>query len=305
MTKQSRHSLLIMALLATALLVISGCAPRAGADASVSDGEMHVSFPSILVEYDESGEASVLNMPVSELGELLGGADLSALSFEAETIDKLTGGGIDAIHIDNQPGGLRFFIDGESYPSLVWDEDARSGLATTLDQMGTDAGPVAGILGLMPDLGMGLTMAMPGASSSDLEVSGSSLLDEKAADGILNTARGVSPVAVSNIVFDEDGVPSGNLPIGVTPAMLTLGADTIATFTDNGIETLNIMPTGSGIIMSINGNDLPFIAWDNSELQRMLELLPIFAGDNLDPGLLSFLPRLLNLPLSINLEFPS
>lgn len=300
----------ITAFLAIAVLIVSGCAPRAGADAGVSDGEMHVSFPSILVEYDESGEPSVMNMSASDWNDTLG-VDLSALAFEADTIADLTGGGINAIHIDNQPGGLRFFIDGESYPSLVWDDDARAGLVTTLDQMSEEgAGPLGAILGMMPDLGLGLTMAMPGASDQDLVVSGSSLLDEDVADETLSKARAVNPVAQIALAYDENGVPSGQLPptfamAGVTPDMMVLPADTLASFTDNGIESLRIMPTGSGIIISINGNDLPYIAWDNSELQRLLGLLPVLAGDGLDPQLIGFLPTLLGLPISIELEFPS
>jgi len=246
MTKQ------ITALLAIAVLIISGCAPRAGADASVSDGEMHVSFPSILVEYDESGEASVLNMPVSELSEIVG-SDLSVLSFEADTIADLTDGGISAIHIDNQPGGVRFFIDGESYPSLVWDEDARAGLATTLEQMGTDAGPIAGILGLMPDLGMGLTMAMPGASDRDLQVSGSSLLDEDTADEALAKARDATPMITIDIKYDEDGVPTGQLPptfamAGLTLDTITFDAEMMESMANQGIEEVVVMTTGSGLL---------------------------------------------------------
>lgn len=299
----------ITAFLAIAVLIVSGCAPRASADAGASDGEMHVSFPSILVEYDASGEPSVMNMSASEWNDTMG-VDLSVLAFEADTISDLTGGGVNAIHIDNQPGGLRFFIDGESYPSLVWDEVARAGLAATLDDMGTDAGPIVGILGLLPDLGLGLTMAMPGASESDMTVRESSLLDEDVADETLTKARAVNPVAQIALAYDENGVPAGQLPptfalAGVTPDMMVLPADTLASFTDNGIESLRIMPTGSGIIISINGKDLPYIAWDNSELQRLLGLLPVLAGDGLDPQILGFLPTLLGLPISIELEFPS
>jgi len=303
MTKQ------ITALLAITILIISGCAPRAGAESSASDGELHVSFPAILVEYDENGEASVLNMPVSDLKDSLG-VDLSALSFEASTIDDLTGGGIDVIHIDNQPGGIRFFVNGQSYPSLVWDDEARSGMLTTLEQMGTDAGPLAGILGLLPDLGMGLTMKMPGASNSNLSVSRSSLLDEDVADDVLATARAVNPIQTIALSYNEQGIPQGSLPptfaaFGVTPQALALPADTLASLQEQGIESINILPTGSGIRVSINGNTLPFLSWNSEELNRMLSLLPIFAGDSLPSEVLDFLPTLMGLPLGIDLEFPS
>lgn len=150
---------------------------------------------------------------------------------------------------------------------------------------------------------------MPGASSSDMAVSGSSLLDENAADDVLAKARGVNPVAQIALSYDEDGIPSGQLPptfamAGVTADMMVLPPDTLATFTDNGIESLRIMPTGSGIIISVNGNDLPFVSWNSDELGRMLKVLPVFAGD-LDPQLMGFLPTLLGLPISIELEFPS
>lgn len=151
---------------------------------------------------------------------------------------------------------------------------------------------------------------MPGASSSDMAVSGSTLLDEGIADDVLATARAVTPIQSIVLSYNEQGIPQGSLPpsfsaFGITPDVLALPPDTLASFQDNGIESLSILPTGAGIRISINGNDLPFISWNSDELARMLSLIPVFAGDSVPKEAMDFLPTLMGLPLGIDLEFPS
>lgn len=111
MTKQ------IVAFLAVTFLLVSGCVPRASTELSVPNAAGRASPPALLVEYDQDGAASIPNTYISELSDRVE-FDISTLSLNAEFISMLTDSDISAIHVDNQPGGLRIFMDGEPYLKL-------------------------------------------------------------------------------------------------------------------------------------------------------------------------------------------
>lgn len=330
MTRQRPSSPLVLALLAAAVLAISGCMPLAvvntfvsplklptnfspDVDAFVSPLEQPASVPSVLVRYDEQGEASVWGVPILAFSETLG-VDLSVLSLTPRTIETLMDAGVRVIHVENQPGGLRFSVDGEPLPSIVWDETAREHLIALLEGMGPGLWEIAGIVRLMPELGVGLTIALPGASEEDLEIGRTPLLDEDVAADLLAAARTVAPVVAIELSYDEQGVARGTLPptfsmAGITPDTLAVPPSVIAFFQGNGIERLSILPTGDGLLISFNENELSFISWDDDELERMVCLLIPIMVNGIDCSstreLTSFIAVLLKLPLNIDLTFPS
>jgi len=327
MRKQNPYSSLVLALLAAAVIALSGCVPLAVVGVYISPLKLPVSFPStinafvsplpvekpasvpsVLVEYDEHGEASVWGVPLSAFSETLG-VDLSVLSLGPRTLDRLMDMGVRVIHIENQPGGLRFSVDGRPLPSLVWDETAREHLVEILEEMGPGLEEIAGIVRLIPELGVGLTIALPGASESDLEIGRLPLLDEDVAADLLATARDVTPVAAIKLSYNEDGQARGTLPpsfsmLGITADTLALHPATVAFFQEHEIERLSILPTGDGL-----ENELSFISWNDEEQERMVCLLiPIITdGFSCDSNseLISLLMTVMNVPLNIDLKFPA
>lgn len=329
MTKQRLPSPLVLALLAAAVLAISGCMPLAvvnafisplklpanfssDIDALVSPLEQPASVPSVLVRYDEQGEASVWDVPILAFSETLG-MDLSVVSLTPRMIDALMDAGVRVIHVENQPGGLRFSVDGEPLPSIVWDETAREHLIALLEGMGPGLWEIGGIVRLMPELGVGLTIALPGASEDELEIGRTPLLDEDVAADLLAAARAVAPVAAIELSYDEQGRAQGNVPptfamAGITPDVLAVPPGVIAFFQGNGIERLSILPTGDGLLISFNDNELSFISWDDDELERMICLLIPTMVNGIDCTSTSEITSLMNtvmkLPLNLDLTFP-
>lgn len=315
MTTKQRGSRVFVVLLLISALVISACAPRAGSEAGSSGGSLYINLPAIVVEYNESGEASLFDTPVSELGELLG-SDLSALSFEADTVQSLVDTGVQHIQIDNQPGGLRFFQNNQPLPSLVWDDTAREGLAQVITAMAEDAGPIAPLLPLLPDIGLGLTLKMPTSGQEiPLEIPGDTLLDAARAAEILSTVRSTQPTQVLEISYSEDGTfETGQIPFMLQFApipweQLELPADTMASITDQGIESLSITLLADGLYIKVNGQDMPFVRWnDQSEFTNLLGLLPVVLGpDSGIEGVVGMVPLLLGIAsgLNISLSFPA
>ncbi|MEM7125793.1 MAG: hypothetical protein AAF702_05680 [Chloroflexota bacterium] len=310
--RPQRRTLLSVVLPLVAALVFTGCAPRAGGDAASSGGSLFINLPSIIVEYDESGEASLLNMPVSELGELLG-SDLSSLSFEAETVSAMVNNGIQHIQIDNQPGGIRFYQNSKPLPSLVWDDDARAGLGNVLEMVAEDAGPIAPLLPLLPDIGLGLTLKMPSSGQEiSTDITNDTLLDVAKAEGILSQVRS-TPVNPMTIVYSEDGsLVTGNVPFvlfAVPWAQMQMPPDTIASIMDMGIETASITILSNGLAIKVNGEEIPFINWnDQQEFNNFLSLLPVMLGPDsgIEP-MLGLMPMLLSLAngISIDISFPT
>lgn len=314
MNLRQKRSLFSIAptILIIASLLIVGCAPRAGGSSSADSETVLVDLPAIVVDYAESGEASLFDMPVSELGGLLG-ADLSALSFEADTVSSMMGAGIQHIQIDNQPGGLRLYSNSQPLPSLVWDDDVRANLAETLDTLGVDAGPVAPLLPLLPDMGVGLALRMPGATIP-LEIPDADVLEVEEAEALLDTAQNTAPTQQMTVVYGADGSATGEVPFmlqmgGISAAQLSMPADTIASVADMGIENVSVTLLANGLAIKVNGNDMPFLQWnDTNEFNNLLGMLPVLLGpDSGIEGMLGMVPILLSLAtgLNIDLTFPT
>jgi hypothetical protein len=183
MKPMRKHLSFLLTLLLVGTLVLVGCAPRPGAgQGTVSEDELYVDLPAILVEFDENGDAIVLGRPVAELNDALG-VDLSALSLGTETLEKFTANNIQHIQVNNTPNILRIYQNGNPLPAIIWDEAAMTALAETLTSMGTDASAIETLLPLLPNLGVGLALQMPvpaGQSAIPLQARGTALAQERA-----------------------------------------------------------------------------------------------------------------------------
>lgn len=315
MNPQRKGSLYSTCLLLITALIFSGCAPRVGSSAASSGSGAYINLPAIVVQYAEDGEASLFGMPVSELGELLGGADLSALSFEAETISNMVDSGIEHIQIDNQPGGIRLYRNSQPLPGLVWDDEVRAGLGETIEMLAEDAGPIAPLLPLLPDMGVGLALKMPGAEDASLEISNAQVLTVEDAESILSSVRTTQPTMVLEITYAEDGsFETGQLPFVLQFApipwdQLELPADTLTSITDMGIESLSVTLLADGLAIKVNGNDMPFLQWSNqSEFSNLLGMLPVLLGpDSGIEGMLGMMPILMGVAtgMNISITFPT
>jgi len=306
-----KHLSLWLSAVLVAMLVLAGCAPRPGAGAgSATEDEFYVDLPAILVQYDESGEASVLGTPVSQFKDALG-VDLSALSLGAETLDKLNSAKVESIQVNNTPNVLRIYLNGNPLPAIIWDEAAMTALADTLASMGTDAGPVATLAPLLPNLGVGLALQLPAGVGKPLQTKGAALSSTDAL-ALFEQAKGAQSTIALTLDYGADGTPEigGINPfmlsmIGLQPAALALPADQLESIAGMGIQSLSIKTVQGGLLIAINGNTLPFLQWSNAEeITAMLNLAGAFAGPEL-AGTLGQLQLIFNFPgLSATVTFP-
>lgn len=306
-----KHLSLWLSAVLVAMLLLAGCAPRPGAGAgSASEDEFYVDLPAILVQYDESGEASVLGTPVSQFKDALG-VDLSALSLGAETLDKMNAANVESIQVNNTPNVLRIYLNGNPLPAIIWDEAAMTALADTLASMGTDAGPVATLAPLLPNLGLGLALQMPAGVGKPLATKGTALASEDAL-ALFEQAKAAQSTIALTLDYGPDGTPEigGIQPfmlsmIGLQPAALALPAEQLESIAGMGIQSLSIKTVKGGLLIAINGNTLPFLQWSNAEeITAMLNLAGAFAGPEL-AGTLGQLQLIFNFPgLSATVTFP-
>jgi hypothetical protein len=297
-------------------LMLAGCAPRAGAGTTASSAgrdALYLDLPAILVEYDAEGQASLLGMPAAELSAALG-ADLSALSLDAETLEKFTSANIQHLQINNLPNVLRIHLNGNPIPAIIWDEEAMNALAETLTGMGTDATMLSALTPVLPNVGIGLALQMPvpsGRQAIPLQASGAAI-DRQAALRAFDAAK----AAQSNINLTLDYAADGSVQIGgiapfmlnmigLNPAALALPPDQIESIAGQGIQSLGVKTVQGGLLLQLNGNALPYLQWANgNEVTNLLTLAGAFAGPEM-AGQLQQLQLIFNFPgLSATVNFP-
>jgi len=313
MIMNSKRSL-FFTLVLVAVLAMAGCAPRAGAGAEAASSDaLYVDLPSILVEYDAEGQASLLGMPVAELGGALG-TDLSALSLGAETIGKFTDANVQHIQISNQPNVLRIYMNGAPLPAIIWNGDAMSALAETLTGLGTDASMLTTLTPLLPNLGVGLALQMPvpsGETAIPLATSGADI-DSATALSAFDAAEAAQANINLTLDYAADGsVAIGGIApfmlnmIGLQPAALAIPADQMESIAGLGIQSMGVKTVPNGLLLQINGNTLPYLQWSNAEeITNLLALAGAFAGPEM-AGQLQQLQLIFNFPgLSATINFP-
>ena len=313
---KTRKRSLFLTLLLVAGLTLAGCAPRPGAGtaaANAGSDALAIDLPAILVEYDAEGQASLLGMPVCELGAALG-ADLSALSLGQETIDKFAAAKIQHIQVNNQPNVLRIYTNGQPLPAIIWNEEAMSALAETLTGMGTDASMLSTLTPLLPNLGLGLALKMPvpsGQKEIPLTTSGATI-ESAAALKAFDAAKAAVANINLTITYAADGTPTieGIAPfmlnmIGLNPAALALPADQLESIAGQGIQSIGVKTVPNGLLLQLNGNALPYLQWSNAnEVTNLLTLAGAFAGPEM-AGQLQQLQLIFNFPgLSATINFP-
>lgn len=310
-----KHLSFLLTVLLVGVLLLAGCAPRPGAgQGTVNEDELYVDLPSILVQFDENGDAIVLGKPVAELKDALG-VDLSALSLGSETLDKFTSNNIQSLQINNTPNVLRIYQNGNPLPAIIWDEEAMAALADTLTSLGTDASALASLTPLLPNLGVGLALQLPvpaGKQPIPLQTKGTTLASAQALQ-LFNNAKAAASTINLTLDYGADGQPQigGINPfmlnmIGLQPAALALPADQLESIAGLGIQSLSIKTVqGGGLLITINGNTLPYLQWSNAEeLNSMLSLAGAFAGPEM-AATLQQLQLIFNFPgISATVTFP-
>jgi hypothetical protein len=275
--RRATHRWLVLGLLAVSL-TLSACGPRelSPTAANVDGMQLVVELPAIILDVAEDGQITLGEGPLQQTVAALG-VDLSALSMSAETVQDFVGAKIQHIQLDNRPDGLGIYVNGQPMPTLAWDETSLDSLVNVLGMVGTDLGPAAGLLPILPDLGIGLIVRFPSSGSAI------PLARMVAPTGnnqnTLEAALAAQPAVDLSLNYGADG--SYQLQ-GLNPFMLGMlppdalqqSPDTLDSVSEMGINGLSLTMRPTGVLIQINGEPLPYIrSTDQEQLLRMIELV--------------------------------
>lgn len=280
-----RKIALIAGLMLVALLALTGCGPRAGADvtrATEDPNALVVDLPAIYVDFGEDGVGRIGNMTVSQAGALIG-QTLPDIAVGADVVKTLAAYNIQTVQLINTPNGLDILVNGLRMPSLAWDTEVLSNLRTLLDSMGIPLGQAGGLLPLLGTLSTGVVLRFPvDASAAVLPLvdPDAEATAQRAQEAIANAGD-----ALANIQFAVDYAADGSWTVDgrgesdweqIVPFELddfTLTPAQISAVQAAGVKTLGVSSNPDGITLSLNGSPLPTITWGNGEINNILKLL--------------------------------
>jgi hypothetical protein len=82
-----------------------------------------------------------------------------------------------------------------------------------------------------------------------------------------------------------------------------IGPDTVAMFTEDNIQHLQISTTPAGIDILVNGQAIPSLAWDGESLATAQQLLTAMNDESL-AMVQSLLPQIANVGIGVTMRFP-
>ncbi len=281
------------AILMVAVLVLAGCAPRAGGGAAITAPgaeKLAVDLPALLIDFDNAGQPSVGNVPVAQLASQFAPGMLDSLVLSPELVRYMVDSNIQHLQISNSPEGLILQVNGRSLPSLKWDGQILEDTAGAIDLLGAELGAgvalVEKLLPLIAHVGIGVIARFPVAdgvaqiplySTEDPEAA---LATRQIQENFLDTVDSTPTITVP-VFYDAQG----NWRVGDLTDAEWINLTGLAVFDSfrmqpaavnqlmqQGISQLSVSTDASGIHVSINGHSLPYIGWADGELNNVLDL---------------------------------
>ena len=290
--QQSRLTLWATILMA-AILVVAGCAPRAGGGETIAlpgAENMAVDLPAVLIDFDQSGQPLVGNVPLTQLGAQFAPGVLDGMALPPEVVQYMVDSNIQHLQISNGPEGLILLINGRSLPSLRWNGEILEDTAGVIDLLGAELGAgvtvVEKLLPLIAHIGIGVIVRFPVAEGVaqiplySTEEPAAALAAKQVQDQFL-AAVDAPPTITVPVFYDAQGswrvgdltdaewINLTGLPIFDSFRMQPAAVNQLM---QQGISQLSISTDASGIHVSINEHSLPYIGWADGELNNMLDL---------------------------------
>ncbi|MEM7532534.1 MAG: hypothetical protein AAF639_10180 [Chloroflexota bacterium] len=276
---------IIVALLAMALVVLSGCGPRAyGGTVGIDDADFAIDLPAIVLDLDSEGQMSVGGMSMGELSALAGGMDMSAFSLEPDMVQMMMDANIQHLQVENTPSGIMILVNGEPIPSLAWDGDALITTAETLDMLGAGVAMLDNVLPLVQNIGLGAVIRIPVPDGVELipqVVTGdeTAAAISRAAQASFLADIGEPPQFHIDVNYDSEGnwelagLSADDLSaMGVPTEVLNLPPEMLNELSGSGVDSIGLSTNQQGIFIVINDKVLPHISWANGEILHVLNL---------------------------------
>jgi len=328
---QKRRLLSWLTLLSVAVIVLAGCAPRAGSGLTASkaaDSGLVIDLPAIVLDFDAEGKPSVGNVPVAQLAATFPAANLSALVIPADTVKMLTASNIQHVQIDNGPDGLLILVNGEPIPSIKWDGQILSNTGGLITQLGAGAPILEKILPVIANIGIGVILRFPlqdGIAAIPTYVEGgeAAVAAKKAQTDFLASVGDTPPTITLPVIYGADGswrvgdlseAEWSNLT-GLPLQATRMTPQIMTAIMNSGITEVSIFTNSDGLHISINDHSLPYIGWADGEINHLINLsdqlglLPTLADSGMNMAEIlgmvqTLLPAVESTNTNINVYFP-
>lgn len=277
---------MVTLLLVIALLLVTGCAPRAGGGevlGQAGEGEIAVDLPAMVIDYDADGQPSLGGIPLGSLSVVPANV-LEQITFDAATVAQLQAANIQNIQVNNQTGGLSLYVNGQEIPSVTWDKESLGTLASLAGALGPEMAVVADIAPLLTNLGFAAALRFPPAADAEevpLYADAAAASDAQAAAETFLSEVGAPPTIQIPVIYDATGdwTVSGISAdewtdlTGAPFDALKLEEDIVTALSGAGVETITVATGPDGLQMALNGNNLPYLDWSDGKLGPAVELL--------------------------------
>ncbi len=246
-----------------------------GACGGGSTGKTWFNLPSIPVRLQENGAASVF------------GFNLGAIVQPAQ-IELLRSANIQKAEIRIGYNGIFILANGQELPYLSWDQASTATLQEVVRRMPTipNNNLIANLLPWLRMFGMGVILDVPPAAGQ-AAVDAPRWRGETTVTPAGDVAPTIGPINLSSLAFDDQGaasisgVPVANLEQALGMSLpLALDANTLALLDSLGVENLTVSTQPNGVNLTMNGQPLPGIAYDQERLAAAQQFVGPLTGDN-------------------------
>lgn len=275
----------LMALLLVTALVLTGCGPRPGAAQMPEDSSVVVSLPSLVIDFNSQGDASVGAMPLADFGRMIN-TDLSSIRLDPAAVSFLTSANIQHLVLDNTPSGLDILVNGRPIPSLSFNSAILASTGDLFSSLGIPLPDLNKLLPLIANFGAGVTVRFPVAAGADVIPVINSGAAELAAEAQAMTDEflaqvGQAPRFEFVVDYNADGTYTAAgltgeqwaAATGMPLNALNLRTEFLAQADAAGVNTIRFWTTTSGLHISVNDKELPGLSLGGGRLISLFDLV--------------------------------
>ena len=271
-----------------ASLVLSACSGNG------EQGSTWFNFPSVPVDINADGTASVLGFNIGYIG------------LQPSLIAQLQAANVQELEIRIGHNGIFIFANGEALPYIAWNNAAVDTLQTVLRNttMVQNGDTIATLLPWLRRIGTGARLELPlaqGATALNIpRWRGETLVADA---GEVETTIG--PINISSLAFDQTGNASfAGIPLADLGAGFNLPPDVLQILQSLNAQQVMVDMEPTGIHTALNGNPFLTIAYDEARLTRALALAQPILGDSpMATTIANLGPQLVGADVTLNVSF--
>ncbi len=286
----------VWVVLAIVALVLAACGPamQPAASPQTASGEVFtVALPQIVVDFDKSGNPSVLGIDAAKLQSY--GLNIPVSGIGPTAAAQMTANNIQHIEMRQTGNGVVLFVNAKPMPYLAWSDASLQQLTDLTGLLGASApNPqvltlVRKFLPIVRRVGLDLVLTFPKQDAAQKIALANP--DQVVKAVAVPSTDPASAVVQFEIKYDQNGVPG---ILGITAsdlaamglnAPLALAPSVLTGLQANNIQNMELRSKGDGAFIYVNGNPLPNIAWDPQLLGNAVDLWL-----QMNPGVNQFVP---------------